>query len=75
MVRLYNQKSELLYSIQDIEVLFDETDIRLYNYTQKQLSKLKTFGERSEVWLNELLIDLDNDKDFNNVVNIISNLN
>lgn len=50
LTKCFNQRFELSLALKDLELLFGDSDIEIYNFTQNKIQKLRPLLENSEVF-------------------------
>lgn len=51
--RMFSQKQELMDNLEQLEILFEQSEINSYYFLQQRLQELRIQTESSEVWLVE----------------------
>ena len=71
MTRCFNQKEELLENLKQVEILFNESDIKLHNVVKEKISELRGITEESEIWMSEFIQDYHSNQKIMDVIRII----
>ena len=51
LFRNFNQRREMSEAFQQVQLLVSETDVEVYRSTRKDLDKLRSIVEKSELWV------------------------
>ena len=76
IVRMYNQRTEFVDNLMRLEILFDDTNKKIYRHLKKKVSQLRRLGNQSELWIEKFFEDPeDNDKEVMTIISILEDMN
>jgi len=74
IMRIFNQRGELIDALQKLEILFEPAQQISYLFVEKQSARLKFLTERMEIWLSNYIEDEEQVEDIQEAIEIIENL-
>lgn len=55
IMRIFNQREELIHNIQHLQIIFDPLKTKLYDLLSEMQIRLRSLVDRSEIWLSEFI--------------------
>mmetsp|Transcript_30988 Transcript_30988/g.28190 ORF Transcript_30988/g.28190 Transcript_30988/m.28190 type:complete len:119 (+) Transcript_30988:3788-4144(+) len=74
IVRIFNQREELLNNLNKLEIIFNKEDIEVYFNLQGWFNELRILSERSEIWLANFVNNNEKSAEIDKVQQLLKNI-